>query len=65
MKDRKIGLLIIALISLAVIFAIDFVAIPLILKTIISWFGVALSFGQCLIITLFFNVITYSFRKKG
>lgn len=38
--------------------------IPWALMNIIGWFGVTLSFWQCLLIVLFFNLVTYGFRKK-
>lgn len=55
----------IAILLLLFLVALDFVIIPLGLKIILSWFGVALGFWQCLLIVIFFNVVTYGFRKKG
>lgn len=55
----------VAIITLIILLAFDFLIIPLILKSILSWFGVALGFWQCLIIVLFFNIVTCGFRKKG
>ena len=55
----------VAIITLIILLAFDFLIIPLILKSILSWFGVALGFWQCLLIVIFFNVVTYGFRKKG
>lgn len=63
MKTKDTGIVIIALIVLVVLLALDFVAIPLLLKIILEWFGVFLSFGQCFIITIFLNIITHSIRK--
>lgn len=55
----------IAILGILLILSVDFVIIPLGLKIILSWFGVALGFWQCLIVVIFFNVVTYGFRKKG
>lgn len=55
----------VAIITLIILLAFDFLIIPLILKSILSWFGVALGFWQCLIVVLFFNIVTSGFRKKG
>lgn len=57
------GLVII--LGILLIVSVDLVVIPLGLKIILSWFGVALGFWQCLLIVIFFNVVTYGFRKKG
>lgn len=43
----------------AVVVAIDFVAIPWILMNILSWFGFNLKFWQCLILVTIF----YMFRN--
>lgn len=56
---------VIAILGILLIFSVDLVIIPLGLKIILSWFGVSLGFWQCLIIVLFFNIITCGFRKKG
>lgn len=61
--DLLFGLL--AIILIIGLFAIDLIFIPWVLKCILGWFGLALSFPQCLIIVLFFNIVTYGFRKKG
>ena len=55
----------IAILGILLIFSVDLVIIPLGLKIILSWFGIALGFWQCLLIVIFFNVVTYGFRKKG
>ena len=55
----------VAIITLIILLAFDFLIIPLILKSILSWFGLSLGFWQCLIIVLFFNIVTCGFRKKG
>ena len=55
----------VAIITLIILLAFDFLIIPLILKSILSWFGLSLAFWQCLIIVLFFNIVTSGFRKKG
>lgn len=65
MKDKNIGLFLIALTSLIILLGFDFIIIPLVLQTILGWFGVGFNFAQCLVITVFFNIITYNFRKKG
>lgn len=57
------GLIII--LGILLIVSVDLVVIPLGLKIILSWFGVALGFWQCFLIVIFFNVVTYGFRKKG
>lgn len=55
----------IAILLIIFLLALDFIIIPLGLKTILSWFGVALGFWQCFAIVIFFNIVTYGFRKKG
>ena len=55
----------IAILGILLILSVDLVIIPLGLKIILSWFGVTLGFWQCLLIVIFFNVVTYGFRKKG
>lgn len=65
MKGKEVGLLLIALISIIILLGFDFIIIPLVLQTILGWFGVSFNFAQCLVITVFFNIITYNFRKKG
>ena len=61
--DIFFGLIVI--LGILLIFSVDLVVIPLGLKIILSWFGIALGFWQCLLIVIFFNVVTYGFRKKG
>lgn len=65
MNIKNLGISLMALICLITLLALDFVIIPLGLKIILSWFGVALGFWQCLLIVIFFNIVTYGFRKKG
>lgn len=61
--DIFFGLVVI--LGILLILSVDLVVIPLGLKLILSWFGIALGFWQCLLIVLFFNIVTYGFRKKG
>ena len=61
--DIFFGLIVI--LGILLILSVDLVIIPLGLKIILSWFGIALGFWQCLLIVIFFNVVTYGFRKKG
>lgn len=63
MKQALILLGAVALLLLIV--CVDYVFVPLVLKSILGWVGIGLSFLQCLVITLFFNIVTYGFRKKG
>ena len=65
MNIKNLGISLMALICLITLVSLDFVLIPLALKWILSWFGVGLSFLQCLTIIIFFHVITYGVKKKG
>ena len=65
MYIKNLGISLMALICLITLASLDFVLIPLVLKWILSWFGVGFSFLQCLTIVIFFNVITYGMRKRG
>ena len=65
MNIKNLGISLMALICLITLASLDFVLIPLVLKWILSWFGVGFSFLQSLTIVIFFNVITYGMRKRG
>lgn len=65
MNLKNLGISLIALVCLITILSLDLVLIPLVLGWILSWFGVGLSYLQCLIIIIFFNVLTYGMRKRG
>lgn len=60
-----IGKLLIVLIALIVILGIDFIALPLLLKTILSWFGLLISLPQAIIIMIFIYLIIGLSKKKG
>lgn len=64
MKDKCIGYLLIGIPIIIGLIAFDLVLIPWVLKRVLSWFGVVLSLGQCIVIVLLFNLLTYGFRKR-
>lgn len=61
---KKALALLLAVILLVVLVAFDFILVPLLIKAVLSWFGIYFSFLQCLVISILINVITYGFRRK-
>lgn len=47
-----------------ILLAFELVLIPLLIQAVLGWFGVGLTYLQCLVITILFNIMTYGFRKR-
>ena len=60
-----VSALVIALITLIVVLGVDFILIPLLFKTILSWFGILITLPQSIVIMLFIYILIGLNKKKG
>lgn len=65
MKDKSIGYLLIGVVAILGLLAFDLLLVPWLLTVIVGWFGIQLTLGKAIILVIFFNIITYGFRRKG
>ena len=56
---------VIAIIVLIMLLAFDLIILPTLLQAILSWFGFAFSFVQCLIMVVFVYLIIGFLKEKG
>lgn len=64
MKDKSIGYILIAIVAILGLLAFDLLLVPWLLTVIVGWFGFQLTLGKAIVLVIFFNIITYGFRRK-